>query len=381
MRNLVFLAAVTVLLALSVVSILKKAKGRVKALQVAGFLALAAAAVYWWFNPSWAYPEPTGPYAVEAVGSTYTDNNHPETYAADGSNRWLNVAFWYPSDYAGGAHTLPLIVFSHGSFGVKESNESLFRELASHGYVVCSMDHTYQCLGTTSSGGKKVGMDRAYMKQVLSSSDKSAEKRQELAQLFSEWMAIRMGDIAFVLDTVKACADSDDTSLNGVYQLIDTSKIGVMGHSLGGSAALGIGRARGDIDAVVALEAPFMYDVKGVENGAFVWEDAPYPVPVLNVYTDSSWDKLSTSPQYAQNYAVLNDGSDMTCDIYVKGAGHMTLTDLTYSRPPLCLLFGQNLFFDTAYHAQKLNGTYLDFFNCTLKDGGVYKPASFDRAA
>lgn len=380
MRNLIFLAAVTVLFALAVVSIFKKAKGRVKALRIAGFLALASAAVFWWFNPSWAYPEPTGPYVVAGVSSTYTDDARPETYDADDSNRWLNVAFWYPSDYTGGDHTLPLIVFSHGSFGVKESNASLFLELASHGYVVCSIDHTYQCLGATSGDGKKVGMDSTYMKQVLSSSDKSVEKRQELARLFSEWMEIRMGDIAFVLDTVKACAGSDDTGLNGVYQLIDTSKIGVMGHSLGGSAALGIGRVRGDVGAVVALEAPFMYDVKGVENGAFVWEDAPYPVPVLNVYTDSSWDKLSTAPQYAQNDAILHDGGGMTYDIYVKGAGHMTLTDLVYSKPPLCLLFGQDMFLDTAFYTQKLNGVYLEFLNCALKDGGVYKPASFDRA-
>jgi hypothetical protein len=67
---------------------------------------------------------------------------------------------------------------------------------------------------------------------------------------------------------------------------VDTDHIGMMGHSLGGSAALGIGRQRDEVNAVIALEAPFLYDIVGVEDGEFVFVDADYPTPVLNVYSD-----------------------------------------------------------------------------------------------
>ncbi len=45
------------------------------------------------------------------------------------------------------------------------------------------------------------------------------------------------------------------------------ARIGVMGHSLGGSAALCIGRQRPDVQAVLALESPFMCDIEGVRMG------------------------------------------------------------------------------------------------------------------
>ncbi len=64
-------------------------------------------------------------------------------------NRQVNVEFWYPSD---GGGKYPLVVFSHGALGIKTSNTSTFIELASHGYVVCSIDHPYQALFTRGLG-------------------------------------------------------------------------------------------------------------------------------------------------------------------------------------------------------------------------------------
>ena len=75
----------------------------------------------------------TGAYGVETVAYTYTDENRVDTYSNTGRPRRLTVQYWYPKDADG---KYPLIVFSHGSFGVKSSYLSLYRELASHGYVV-----------------------------------------------------------------------------------------------------------------------------------------------------------------------------------------------------------------------------------------------------
>lgn len=88
--------------------------------------------------PQYKSIEATGQYVVATAAYTYTDQSRVETYTATGAKREVNVAFWYPENANG---TYPLVVFSHGMFGVKMSNESLFRELASHGYVVCSIDH------------------------------------------------------------------------------------------------------------------------------------------------------------------------------------------------------------------------------------------------
>ena len=321
-----------------------------------------------WSFPSWSFPPVTGPYQVATLLQTYTDESRMETYRTDGSHRWLNVKIWYPDDFDGQRNTCPLILFSHGSFGTKESNEALFRELASHGYFVCSIDHTYQSLGAISPDGETVGLDKTFRTQVLKASDKSDEGRKQLVGLFQEWMDIRMGDMAFVMDTLIAYS-SDQEIAEQAYRLIDTTKIGVMGHSLGGSAALGMGRTRREVGAVIAMEAPFMHDVQGVTAEGFVFHDAAYPIPLLHVYSDSAWKILESSPQYAQNQAILKDDLHTTQDIHWPGAGHLSLTDLLLSRPTLCLLFGQDPFLDTADFLETSNRAYMHFFDTFLKQG------------
>jgi dienelactone hydrolase len=369
MRNLFFIIIIAILLAMPLVSLFRKRlKRSIKFTIIIFSITFAVVAFLQWTFPTWNYPKTTGAYKAVSVNCYYIDYNRFEPYKNNDSNRWLNVTIWYPEHYFGDEHTCPLIVFSHGSFGVKESNVSLYRELTSHGYIVCALDHTYQCLVTTNADGQKIYMDKRYCNQLLRASDKSEESRAKLCELFTEWMNIRMGDIDFIIDTIKVRSSTNDSSDNGIYLLTNISKIGVMGHSMGGAAALGIGRTRTDIGGVIALEAPFMYDVQGIREGGFIFNSEPYPVPLLSVYTDSSWGIIADSPQYAQNYMILNDLNDITEDIYIKGAGHMTLTDLVYSMPTLCLIFGQYLFFDVDEYVRVTMDRYIDFFDRYLKE-------------
>ena len=147
----------------------------------------------------------TGKYNVSTIDCWYTDPVRIETYTNDGSHRELAVTFWYPEDYKG-AGTCSLVVFSHGTFGVKSSNETLYRELASHGYIVCAMDHTYQCFTTRNSKGKKINIDSRFFKEAMRI---DAEKKPvEALLLQKKWMDIRMGDINLVLDTVLEKAET-----------------------------------------------------------------------------------------------------------------------------------------------------------------------------
>ncbi|HML49215.1 MAG TPA: hypothetical protein PKE04_20945, partial [Clostridia bacterium] len=91
-------------------------------------------------------PLPTGPDYPGVAELVLTDTTRPDPYANDGSARWLPIMIWYPSGSDHAPHTCPLILFSHGSFGIKESNATLCQDLASYGYVVCAIDHTHQSL-------------------------------------------------------------------------------------------------------------------------------------------------------------------------------------------------------------------------------------------
>jgi len=317
--------------------------------------------------PAVVFPEyrplpTTGGHRVETATRHFSDEERTEAYTKQGGARELAVEFWYPENAEG---SFPLVIFSHGSFGTRTSNETLFRELASHGYVVCSIDHTYQCLYTTDRSGKVLLINGEFMNDVRR--ENAREDKSRSLELYKEWMEVRTGDIAFVIETVKA--DASDV----IHRLIDTEKIGVIGHSLGGAAVLGIGRMRSDIGAVVALEAPYLCDILDVQNDAFVLESAAYPVPVLNIYSDSSWPNLGKWPQYAKNVQLLSGSDKDIHNLHISGAGHLSLTDLSLASPILTrVLNGHSSSLNAEDCLRRINEECLAFFDRYLKEAGAF---------
>lgn len=309
----------------------------------------------------------SGTYKVTTTRFTYTDESRIEQFTDNGRYRRVNVACWYPQN-TDADETYPLIIFSHGGLGTETGNESLYLELASHGYVVCSVGHPYHALWTTSEDGHVTFVSMEYF-QELQREDAKSDKGQSF-RYYQKWMQTRTGDTNFVMDTILEKAAN---GTEGVYGLIDVERIGVMGHSLGGSAALGIPRQRDDIDAVIALESPYLYDIVGVENNQFVFTSEPYPVPVLNVYSDASWSHLSEWAQYARNYDLLSDSRTTVSNIHLSGAGHFSLTDLSLASPLLVrLLEGGESTRDNAEYLHDVNRVCLEFFDRYLKDRDEY---------
>ncbi len=328
------------------------------------FLALVPALIF----PPHKPLVPTGPYTVATVRHTYMDENRIEQFSRSGENRRVNVTFWYPQN-PNSNETFPLIVFSHGGLGTEYSNESLFLELASHGYVIASIGHPYHAFWTEDENGHVTFVSMDYFRQ-LQQEDAKRDK-QESYRYYREWMETRTGDINFAIDTI---LEKASTSTGGVYSLIDVERIGVMGHSLGGSAVLGVPRQRSDIDAVMALESPFLCDIVGVENGEFVFIQDAYPVPVLNVYSDASWSHLSEWTQYARNHDLLLDPQADAFNLYLRGAGHFSLTDLSLASPLLVrVLEGGETTRDATGYLRELNEVSLAFFDQYLKDRGDFK--------
>lgn len=323
------------------------------------FLAVIPALVF----PQYKMPETTGKYPVASVQYTYTDDSRIEEYTRTGENRKVNVEIWYPGNAEG---IYPLVLFSHGALGIQSSNLSLYRELASHGYVVVSIAHPYQSFWTSGENGQVTFLNLDYLMEIQKE-DAKTDKWQSYVY-YQKWMNIRTGDINFVIDTVVKNAKG---GIGGVYSLVDTEKIGVMGHSLGGSAALCLGRQRSDVDAVIALESPFLCDIEGVEKGEFVFTHETYPVPVLNVYSDASWEHLSEWAQYAANNALLSGTQKTASNVHINGAGHFSLTDLALSSPLIAwMLEGEKPTRNSEECLQIIEKVVLKFYDAYLKNKG-----------
>ncbi len=368
-----WITLLVVLLVLSIISTFelvgKKAekplrKGGAILKAVGGTVLFATAVLPAVLFPQYKEPTISGDYQVATALYTYVDETRTETYSDAGENRSVNVALWYPEGVQG---KFPLVVFSHGFCGIKNSNLSAFEQLAANGYVVCSIDHPYHSYYTVDSNNKVTMVDSGYMQEYADLSD----DKQANLRLFQKWMDIRVTDLSFVIDTIL-------DSKGGVYELVDDTKIGVFGHSLGGSAAMGVPRVRKDIGAVINIDAPMMCELTGVENDAYTVNPEPYPAPLLNIYSQFLYDNgiLAEDEEYFQN-RLVSATAPASFEVVFHGAQHMSLTDLSLVSPILAgvLDSGRKATIDTRYCLETLNGIMLQFFDAYLKDGKPFTAA------
>lgn len=303
----------------------------------------------------------TGPHLVSTSNEIYTDLNRIETFTDTNQNREVGVRSWYPSDIG---QTYPLIIYSHGGISLDTSNESLFLELASHGYIVLSIAHTYHSIQTKNSLGRNIFIDRTYMNEL--NQENATENPLESYEFYQKWMKLRKDDINFVIDQVKVNINKNIS--HSFYNSIDMDNIGIIGHSLGGSAALCMGRTRSDVKVVIALESPFLCDITGATDQGFIFDDTPYPIPVLNIYSDSAIENLSIWPQYEKNYLLLSSIDEASVNHHIVGTHHFSLTDLSLTSPILTrLLNGAPSKKKSRDTLKEINQVCLDFLNSYLK--------------
>lgn len=325
--------------------------------------------------PQYRDPKITGTYKVDTAVYTYVDKARTETFSNTGENRKVNVEFWYPEGTTG---TYPLVVFSHGAFGVKNSNTSTYMELASNGYVVCSIDHPYHSFFTSDTDGHVTTVNPAYLQEIIDVNSDVYDDETAF-KLEQNWMNVRAGDMNFVLDTILNNTINADPE--EVYKLIDTKHIGLMGHSLGGAASAQVGRERKDIAAVINLDADLLGEYKGIKDGKVVFNDQPYPLPILTIYSDT----MTQAMEKAKQKGILDAGTNLAATapyaftVSIKGTNHMSLTDLPLFSPLLTNMICSSVHIgggkeaDKYYIIETMNRVVLDFFNCYLKDSGSFK--------
>lgn len=324
-----------------------------------------------------------GSLPVREASAILIDRGRTDPFEKDGSFREVPVHFFYPQTEAGSTETFPLVVFSHGAFGYYKSNYSTYQELASSGYVVAALDHPHHAFFTKNSRGKRVFVDGSFFKAVRGGG--GALNAQQEYELYSGWTALRAADVNFVLDELKAAAkrgaageswffpDKDGEALSAVLNLLDADRIGVMGHSLGGAAAVEIGRLRDDISAVIDLDGTMLGEYTGAENDTLTVREEVYTVPVLDF---CAWDQYNRLKDYlAQGARYPNDvlirGASAGFTATVRDTKHMDFTDLPLFSPFLGKKLGKGER-DTAEAMMIINSLVLKFLNCYLKGEGVF---------
>lgn len=78
----------------------------------------------------------------------------------DKSSKDMKFPVWYKEEYDLEAKKLPLIIFFHGLSGTKNQYSAMYREFASHGYLVLAIDsHCGSCCYTENEKGEPILFD------------------------------------------------------------------------------------------------------------------------------------------------------------------------------------------------------------------------------
>lgn len=336
----------------------------------------------------------TGSYDVGMVQAILVDENRLEAFEGDGSHREVPIYVYYPekrraergkkaeNPVADGK--FPLIFFSHGAFGFYGSNLSTYEELASHGYVVISMDHPYHSFFTKDTAGKMVLVDRNFMQSVMTNGNAEDGEipEEEIFQASRDWMNLRIADVNFVLDKIEKTKgmldqdwyvgkDADAQLLIQILSKIDHDKIGMMGHSLGGATSVTIGRTRGDVKAVIDLDGTMLGEELSCEDGQYQYYEEAYPVPLLMLSNENHHEDFQQYGTLYVNGLVLANAKDASYT-YFKGSGHMNITDLPLFSPFLASLLGTGDV-DAKECIQTVNELTLQFFDHYLKGQGEFQ--------
>lgn len=323
--------------------------------------------------PQYKEPAVTGTHQVETADYTWVDESREETFTNTGEKRALTVRIWYPKEDG----IYPLVVFSHGSFGVLESNTSTCMDLASNGYVAVSIAHPYHAAYVEDTSGKITIGSTEFLNQVYNDNGgDTPEAEERVYKVSREWMALRTADENFVLDTILEKAKNKE---EGPFELIDTEKIGLFGHSMGGASSEAVGRQRSDIGAVIVLEGTMFGEYKDFVDGHYVYNDEPYPIPLLDMNSKEVYDQASRLPEEAGvpylNFYIGEHAKDFH-EVVIDDISHMNFTDFAMFSPILSKAMCQGTASsgvskaDPRERIETINSIILNFFDYNLKGEG-----------
>ncbi|GAA1003960.1 esterase [Acrocarpospora pleiomorpha] len=290
-------------------------------------------------------PAPSGPHPIGTVWLHLVDRARIDPWQPSRPARELMVQLWYPARAAHGhpfapwmspaavpffeqaqgippgtlllptSHARvaapvdrgrcgrPVVVYSPGLRSDRSLGTLLVEELASHGYLVVAIDHTYDADQVEFPGGRVESF------AITGDVDDA---------LIGKALAVRTADTRFVLDQLTALNAGHNAdvgrrrlppTLTGAFHLPCT---GMLGHSLGGATAAAAMRADRRLQAGVNLDGSLLSPATaGTDRPFLLFGSDPGPGP-----EDPSWDQFwASQPGWKRELALT-------------GSTHTSFTDL-----------------------------------------------------
>lgn len=311
-------------------------------------------------------PKPSGPYPVGTVPLHLVDGSRPDPWVSTQPFRELMVSVRYPARDVGGhpyaPHMLPgeaagwvelnslykvpaervdwaatrthaqeyapvaahggpypVVLYSPGAGDPRSLGTTLCDDLASRGYVVVTVDHTYDASAVEFPG------NRVEKSVLLAEFLKVQDDQKKIGELLHKTEDVRVADTRFLLDALPRALPGR------LRAAADLRRIGMFGQSAGGFTAL---QTMHD-DPRIAAAANFDCVVSYVQNDSDAGNLSSVAVdgldrPFLLVGKDGN--TRSTVPSWD---ALLSHSHGWYRGLTLTGAEHVSFTDLEVIVPQL----------------------------------------------
>jgi predicted dienelactone hydrolase len=181
--------------------------------------------IQFWYPAATVHGYPRAPWMTPATTRAYERSNGlpagvlkwPTTHAYVGA----------PVDRRGGRR--PVVLYSHGLGGQRTETTALVEDLASHGYIVITVDHVHDAGAVELPDGR---LEAAAIPELTKDNE---------VQVTTKAIEARVRDTRFVLDQLARIDRGDNPDAEhrrlpgGLRGALDFKHVGMMGHSDGGA--------------------------------------------------------------------------------------------------------------------------------------------------
>ncbi|MFE9574367.1 alpha/beta hydrolase family protein [Streptomyces sp. NPDC006692] len=225
------------------------------------------------------------------------------------------VGTWSKSDALPRHGRFPLVLLSPGFKSPRTELTTLAEDLASRGYVVALVDHTYENTGTTFPDGQTL--------TCAALCDTPPPVAPDVIE------ASRAKDMSFVVDQL---TDRAHPAWRYAH-MIDAHRIGIAGHSMGGAAAVPTLATDDRIRAGVDLDGTMHYPVPANGLGGKPYMMIGHPLPAGQVDTSwtDAWANLDGWKRWL-TVAGSNHGTFTDDNLLLEGLGYPNPTTITPER-------------------------------------------------
>ena len=342
--------------------------------------------------PKYKMPEPRGDYLI-GTSTFIVNDDRPEIYTDDPNDtRRIKLQVWYPAETVEGYEQAPwlldgitiskalskdfgfpafalnqtakvlsnsyldapisniqdkypIVIISHGWRGFRNLHTDFAEDLASTGYIVVSIDHTYGSVATFFEED-----DVAYLnKDALPSRESTPDFLDYANRLVSTYGE----DVISTIDYLEVLNSNLELSI--FSGRLDLTKIGVIGHSTGGGGDVYAALKDERITALIGLDAW----VESIDS-----TDISKGLSIPSLFLRSGdWETGENN----DNLYTLIDSSEETSTLYqIDGTTHFDFT-MVYMFSPLIKLVGFSGSVDSKELNLMLEEVIYYFFDETLR--------------